>query len=61
MSKRRGRPTIDPHDASCSVTLYLPARQLDALCREAVRRQISVPEVIRRKLRDADQKDGSRS
>ncbi len=45
-----GRPALDPHDPSSKVTLTLPSKQLDAYCREALRLDLSVPEVIRRQL-----------
>jgi hypothetical protein len=45
-----GRPALDPHDPSSKVTLTLPSRQLDEYCRQALREDVSVPEVIRREL-----------
>ena len=51
MEKRlRGRPRLDPTDRSVSVCFKMPARQFDALCRDALRQAVSVPELIRRGL-----------
>jgi hypothetical protein len=48
--KRRGRPPIDPEDASVQVGVTLPAREFDRLCRSALAHEVSVPELIRRRL-----------
>ena len=45
-----GRPSIDPHDRSGHVLLTLPSKQLDDYCRQALREDVSVPEIIRREL-----------
>lgn len=49
--KKRGRPPLDPSDRRAQVTVYLPSRELDTLCRKAQREDVSVSEVIRRKIR----------
>jgi hypothetical protein len=49
--KRPGRPRLDTASPTTQVTVYLSVRQLDDLCREAHRAQVSVPELIRRKMR----------
>jgi hypothetical protein len=52
MKKRRpGRPSVDTDAAIVRVGVTLPAKQYDALCRQALREDLSVPEVIRRELR----------
>jgi hypothetical protein len=48
--KRRGRPPIDPTDGSIRVTVTLPVKQYDALCKVAQQQAESLPEVIRRSL-----------
>jgi hypothetical protein len=50
--KRTGRPRVDADDESINVHLQLPARQYDRLYQQAERDQISIPELIRRKLHD---------
>jgi hypothetical protein len=48
--RRPGRPPIDEDDDSVRVSITLPAKHFDSLCRQALRDDISVPEVIRREL-----------
>lgn len=48
--RRPGRPAVDADDTSVHVGVTLPAKQFDRFCREALREDISVPEVIRREL-----------
>jgi len=55
--KRRGRPALDPSDTSVPVSLSLPSRTFDEISRQAMRENVSVPEIIRRKLRQADEAD----
>lgn len=51
--KRRGRPPLDPEgDASISVHLRLVAKHYDALCAHAGRERRSLPDTIRRALRE---------
>lgn len=52
--KRPGRPRIDPEDDSVSVNVTLPARQYDQVYADAQRDHVSVAEVIRRRLKKAD-------
>lgn len=47
-----GRPPVDDHDASIEVGVTLPARQFDAYAKRALREDVSVPEIIRRELRE---------
>lgn len=49
--KRRGRPPIDPDAPAARVHLTLAAVAYDRLYRTAQDQAISVPEVIRRRLR----------
>lgn len=46
----RGRPPLDEHDTSVQVGVTLPAKQFDELCRQALREDVSVPEIVRRML-----------
>jgi hypothetical protein len=57
MKRTNGRPRVDPKDASVQVCVTLPARRFDKFCTEARRDQVSIPEVIRRRLADADDED----
>jgi hypothetical protein len=50
---KRGRPRLEPGTPSTQVTVYLSVKTFDALCREARAADVSVPEVIRRKIREA--------
>lgn len=45
-----GRPPIDEDDPSVPVSFSLPSKKFDALCRRALREDVSVPEIIRRDL-----------
>lgn len=54
--KRNGRPPLDASSPSERITIKLPGKQLDDLCRQAYHQQVSVPEIIRQKLRQADSK-----
>jgi len=51
--KRGGRPRIDAASPTTQVTVYLSVKQLDELCREAHHARVSVPELIRQKIRGA--------
>lgn len=50
MVKRPGRPALDPGDRTVPVTVSLPAKQFDALCRCALREGVSLPAFLRRYL-----------
>lgn len=50
MSKRQGRPPLDPDDPSVKVTISLPSKHFDAMCARAHREHVSLPEVLRRAL-----------
>lgn len=52
--KRSGRPRVDVGDGTMYVSVALPVKQFDALCQQAQRAQVSLPEVIRQKIRQAD-------
>lgn len=54
---RRGRPSIDPDDGSCKVTITLPNRTYDSLHARATRERLTVPDLIRRELRRERQSD----
>jgi hypothetical protein len=47
--KRSGRPPLDQAGPTAQVTVYMPAKRFDDLCRQARQEQVSVPEIIRRK------------
>jgi hypothetical protein len=51
-TKRTGRPPLDPEDQTVRLGLSLPAKQFDAYARRAIREDVSVPEIIRRTLRE---------
>jgi hypothetical protein len=54
--RRPGRPPIDPTDPiSAQVHLTLPSREFDFYCKRALRRGISIAEVIRNDLRHVQQ------
>jgi hypothetical protein len=52
--KRPGRPPLADDDRSVPVSFSLPKKQFDDLCQQAHRDQVSLPEIIRRKIRKAD-------
>jgi hypothetical protein len=51
MSKRPGRPRLAAGDTSTPILLTVPTKQYDELARQAIRRDISIAEVVRRRLR----------
>ena len=51
------RPRLDERDESVQVCLSLPARQYDDLYKAASTARVSVPEVIRRRLRGTSDHD----
>jgi hypothetical protein len=50
MTKRPGRPTLDPDDPSVRFSLTLPSKRYDALCRHAAAERETVADVLRRAL-----------
>lgn len=52
-SKREGRPPVQAGDVSVPVHLKLPSRDYDKYDQAARDQRISLPELIRRKLRGA--------
>lgn len=52
-----GRPRLDPTDESVSVHVKLPSRQYDAVFLDAQAARVSVPELIRRRVRHQDDDD----
>jgi hypothetical protein len=50
---KRGRPPLDVSDPSVTVLVRLPSKQYDAMFDQARRQRLTVPEVIRRRLRPA--------
>jgi hypothetical protein len=47
-----GRPPIDDNDSTEHVCVSLPLKQVTAYRERAAREDVSVPEIIRRDLRD---------
>ena len=47
-----GRPRLDDTDASTQICLKVPGQQFDRLDERAQREGVSIPELIRRDLRD---------
>lgn len=52
MKRKSGRPPLACDDPSVSVTVKFPSREFDAMCVRAIRCALSVPELIRRELRN---------
>ena len=50
--RRRGHPRLDPDDESVDIHLKLPSRQYDRLYLKAKEERMTIPEVIRRALRE---------
>jgi hypothetical protein len=55
MKRSPGRPPLDDDDESVGVHLTMPSKQYDAAFERAQQLRISVPEVLRRDLRRAEQ------
>lgn len=56
MARPPGRPPLDDNDPSVAVIVRMPSRQYDDAYQQAQRDRISVPEVIRRALKEATDK-----
>ena len=56
MANRPGRPPLDRSDPSVVVSLALPSRTFDLMCKRARVERLTVPEVIRRALRNSENK-----
>jgi hypothetical protein len=50
MTRRRGRPALDPNDRQVPLTIRVSSKQFDALCHKAHELRVSVPELVRRQL-----------
>ena len=57
MRRQPGRPPIDDDDPSVPVNVKMPSKQYDEAFERAQRDRISVPEVIRRALRDTEKRN----
>jgi len=55
-TNKPGRPPLDRADTSVAVSLVIPGRTFDALYARAKMARLTVPEVIRRALRNSDHK-----
>ncbi|MEP7304203.1 MAG: hypothetical protein ABJA98_01670 [Acidobacteriota bacterium] len=51
-----GRPPLDDDDPSVDVHLRMPSKQYDDAYKRAGRERVSVPEQIRKDMRDAAQR-----
>ena len=56
MGNPRGRPPLDRADPSVVVSVAMPGRAFDLICRRAHAERLTVPEVIRRTLRESANK-----
>jgi len=56
MANPRGRPPLDRADPSVVVSVAMPSRAFDLICRRASVERLTVPEIIRRALRRPDNK-----
>jgi hypothetical protein len=59
--KRRGRRALDDDDPSMLVGVTLPSKQYDDLAQRALREKVSVPEIVRRTMREAREVQKRRS
>lgn len=50
-----GRPPVDDDDESVEVGVTFPLRQYDGYARRALRADVSIPEIIRRDLKEKRQ------
>ena len=50
MSRRTGRPPLDPSDPSVRVCVRVPSKHYDQLYRQAGAGRVSVPELIRQSI-----------
>jgi len=57
MKRTPGRPPLDDDDPSVDVHLRLPSKQYDDTFARAQRERVTVPERIRRDIRDAQKKN----
>lgn len=53
----RGRPPIDPTDPSVPLTVRFPGKQLEDAAERARAERLTLPEWIRRALRDTAERD----
>lgn len=56
MANRPGRPPLDRCDKSVVVSLAMPGRVFDRVYARAQYERLTVPEIIRRALRNSDNK-----
>ena len=50
MTKRTGRPPLDPSDPSVKICVTVPSKRYDQLYQTAAGTRVTVPELIRRSL-----------
>ena len=58
--KRTGRPPLDAHDPSVNLSISLPSKQFDAYAKRALKEDVSIPEIIRRTLRERKAEEGKK-
>ena len=56
MKRTPGRPPLDDDDPSVTVTVRMPSKDFDEVCKRAQRERVNVRELIRRDIRDASKK-----
>lgn len=56
-SKRRGRPPLDDDDESVGVHVQMTSKQYDEVYERARRERVTVPEIIRRDVREGGEKN----
>jgi len=54
MTRTPGRRPLDPRDPSVAVTIRMPAKAFEAVCRRAAAARVTVPELIRRAIRPGE-------
>ncbi len=54
---RRGRPPLDETDPSVDVHVKMSSKQYDATYQRAQRERVTVPEMIRRDVREGAEKE----
>jgi hypothetical protein len=55
--KKPGRPRLDEHDESVGVHVRMTAKQYDDVFDRARRERVTVPEIIRRDVREGSEKN----
>jgi len=56
MKRSRGHPPLDDDDESVAVSVKMPSKQFDDAYDRAKRARVTIPEQIRRDMREASEK-----